>query len=103
MFFRVFLFILQFKNSSLQTPKSILKQYWGYNQFRTPQNEIIHSVLEGNDTLAILPAGGGKSVCFQVPALIKEGVCLVITPLIALMQDQVQQLKEKGISAVSIH
>jgi ATP-dependent DNA helicase RecQ len=87
----------------LQTPESILKQYWGYTQFRSPQDEIIHSVLKGNDTLAILPTGGGKSVCFQVPALIKEGVCLVITPLIALMQDQVQQLKEKGISAISIH
>ena len=87
----------------MQTPESVLKQYWGYTQFRTPQDEIIHSVLNGNDTLAILPTGGGKSVCFQVPALIKEGVCLVITPLIALMQDQVKQLKERGISAIAIH
>jgi ATP-dependent DNA helicase RecQ len=87
----------------LQTSESILKQYWGYSQFRSPQDEIIHCVLKGNDTLAILPTGGGKSVCFQVPGLMKEGVCLVITPLIALMEDQVQQLKEKGISAVAIH
>lgn len=87
----------------MQTPESILKQYWGYAQFRSPQDEIIQSVLTGNDTLAILPTGGGKSVCFQVPALIKEGVCLVITPLIALMQDQVQQLKDKGIAAIAIH
>ncbi|HEY5826151.1 MAG TPA: RecQ family ATP-dependent DNA helicase [Cyclobacteriaceae bacterium] len=87
----------------MQTPESVLKQYWGYTQFRSPQDDIIHSVLNGNDTLAILPTGGGKSVCFQVPALIKEGVCLVITPLIALMQDQVKQLKDRGISAVAIH
>jgi ATP-dependent DNA helicase RecQ len=87
----------------LQTPASILKQYWGHSAFRVPQADIIQSVLDGNDTLAILPTGGGKSVCFQVPALLKEGVCLVITPLIALMEDQVQQLKSKGISAVAVH
>jgi ATP-dependent DNA helicase RecQ len=87
----------------LQTPESVLRQYWGYSQFRPLQNEIIHSVLKGNDTLAILPTGGGKSICFQVPALIKDGICLVITPLIALMQDQVSQLKKRSIPAVAIH
>ncbi len=81
----------------------ILHQYWGHNQFRPPQAEIIQSVLNRVDTLALLPTGGGKSVCFQVPAMMMEGVCLVITPLIALMQDQVRQLKEKGIPASVIH
>lgn len=84
-------------------PKEILKQYWGYDQFRPPQEDIINAVLSKKDVLALLPTGGGKSVCFQVPALIMEGVCVVITPLIALMQDQVSQLKERGISAVAIH
>jgi len=85
------------------TSSEILKKYWGYGQFRPPQEEIIQAVVEGKDVLAILPTGGGKSVCFQVPALMREGVCLVITPLIALMQDQVKQLKERGIPAVAIH
>jgi ATP-dependent DNA helicase RecQ len=83
--------------------EQILKKYWGYSSFRPPQAEIIQSVLEGKDTVAILPTGGGKSVCFQVPALAMDGLCLVITPLIALMQDQVQQLKKKGIAATAIH
>jgi ATP-dependent DNA helicase RecQ len=85
------------------SPESILKKYWGYNSFHTPQAEIIASALAGNDVVAILPTGAGKSVCFQVPALIQEGLCLVITPLIALMQDQVQQLKQRGIAAHAIH
>jgi ATP-dependent DNA helicase RecQ len=85
------------------TPKDILSQYWGYNQFRPPQENIINTVLQKKDVLALLPTGGGKSVCFQVPALAMEGVCIVITPLIALMQDQVGQLKERGIAAVAIH
>jgi ATP-dependent DNA helicase RecQ len=85
------------------TPKEILHHYWGHASFRPLQEKIIQSVLTGKDTLAILPTGGGKSVCFQVPALAMEGLCLVISPLIALMQDQLQQLKQKGIPAASLH
>jgi ATP-dependent DNA helicase RecQ len=85
------------------TANEVLKSNWGYTSFRPPQAEIIQSVAERNDVVAILPTGGGKSICFQVPALMMEGICLVITPLIALMQDQVQQLKQKGIAAIAIH
>ncbi len=81
----------------------ILKSYWGYDGFRDLQEPIIESVLSGRDTLALLPTGSGKSVCFQVPALARDGITLVISPLIALMKDQVQQLRKKGISALSIH
>jgi ATP-dependent DNA helicase RecQ len=87
----------------LETPVSILKKYWQHSQFRPLQEDIVNSVLRGHDTLALLPTGGGKSVCFQVPALLLEGVCIVITPLIALMKDQVEQLKRRGILAVAIH
>ena len=86
-----------------QAPEQILKQYWGYNSFRPLQRDIIGSVLDNRDTFALLPTGGGKSVCYQVPALIKEGFCLVISPLIALMQDQVTRLKELDIRAECIH
>jgi len=87
----------------LPTPADILQHFWGYSRFRPPQEEIVNSVLSGSDTVAILPTGGGKSICFQVPAIIKEGICIVITPLIALMQDQVNQLKELDIAAMAVH
>ncbi len=83
-------------------PEEILKQYWGYSEFREQQNEIIASLLEGRDTLALLPTGGGKSICFQVPTMMQEGICLVISPLIALMKDQVEQLQKRGIAAQAI-
>jgi ATP-dependent DNA helicase RecQ len=83
--------------------EQILQKYWGYATFRTLQKEIIESVLASNDTLALLPTGGGKSVCFQVPVLALEGMCLVISPLIALMKDQVEQLQKRGIAAEAIY
>ena len=83
--------------------QSILKEYWGFASFRPLQEDIINTVLNGNDCLALLPTGGGKSICFQVPAMAKEGLCLVITPLIALMKDQVENLRRKGITAFSIY
>ncbi|MGL4520463.1 MAG: RecQ family ATP-dependent DNA helicase [Phocaeicola sp.] len=85
------------------TYQEILKQYWGYDAFRGIQQDIIESIGNGHDTLGLMPTGGGKSITFQVPALAKEGVCLVVTPLIALMKDQVRNLRERGIKAVAIY
>ena len=82
---------------------AILKQYWGYESFRESQYEIISSVLSGRDTLALMPTGGGKSITYQLPTLMSDGLCVVITPLIALMKDQVDKLQRQGISAVAIH
>jgi len=82
---------------------SILKKYWGHDQFRPLQSDIVEAVLANQDVLALLPTGGGKSICFQVPAMMLDGICLVISPLIALMKDQIENLERKGISAISIH
>jgi ATP-dependent DNA helicase RecQ len=87
----------------LITATDILKKYWGFDKFRPNQEAIINAVLAGKDTLALLPTGGGKSLCFQVPALMKDGICIVITPLIALMQDQISNLAQKGIKALAIY
>ena len=87
----------------MSTALQILEKYWGHNQFRPLQEGIIDAVLAKKDVLALLPTGGGKSICFQVPALLKDGMCLVISPLIALMQDQVSNLQEKGVEAAVIH
>jgi len=86
----------------MQTALEILQKYWNHNSFRTPQNEIINSVLDGNDTFGLMPTGGGKSICFQIPALMKEGICLVISPLIALMNDQVQDLQKRNIKSIAL-
>ena len=83
--------------------KEILKQYWGYDDFRGIQREIIESIGSGHDTLGLMPTGGGKSITFQVPALAQAGTCIVITPLIALMKDQVENLRRRNISAAAIY
>lgn len=95
--------LLQKSHQPLASPTEILQQYWGYNAFRPLQEEIIQSVLNGKDTLALLPTGGGKSICYQVPALCLEGITIVVSPLIALMKDQVQNLERRGIRAAAIH
>ncbi len=87
----------------MQSVHEILSEYWGHTSFRPLQEDIINSVLDGYDVLALLPTGGGKSICFQVPAMQQEGICLVISPLIALMKDQVENLKKKGIPALSVY
>ncbi|MGM9786088.1 MAG: ATP-dependent DNA helicase RecQ [Candidatus Cryptobacteroides sp.] len=85
------------------TPLETLKKYWGYDSFRPMQEEIVESALGGRDVLAILPTGGGKSVCFQVPAMMREGIAIVVTPLVALMKDQVQNLSSRGIKALCVN
>ena len=86
----------------MQTAIQILQKYWNHDSFRSPQSEIIDSVLKGNDTFALMPTGGGKSICFQVPAMMKEGICLVISPLVALMRDQVANLQKRNIKAIAL-
>ena len=85
------------------SPSEVLKEYWGYDGFRPMQEEIITAALEGKDVLAIMPTGGGKSICFQLPGLMRDGITLVVTPLIALMKDQVQNLNDRGVRALAIH
>ncbi|HNU60206.1 MAG TPA: DEAD/DEAH box helicase, partial [Aquaticitalea sp.] len=86
----------------MKQPVDFLERYWGHSSFRPLQEDIINAVLQNQDTFALLPTGGGKSVCFQVPGLMREGICIVVSPLIALMKDQVNNLKEKGIKALAI-
>ena len=86
----------------MKHPIELLEHYWNFSEFRPQQEEIIEAVLANEDCIALLPTGGGKSICFQIPALIKDGICIVVSPLIALMQDQVTNLKEKGIKAMAL-
>ena len=86
----------------IEKPQEILKKYWGHTSFRPKQEDIINNVLSGKDSIALLPTGGGKSICFQLPSILLEGITIVVSPLIALMKDQVLSLQEKGIKALAI-
>ena len=99
----IFDYICSRNLTNVMTPQEVLSKYWGYPSFRPKQEEIVRTALEGKDVLAILPTGGGKSVCFQVPALMKDGIAIVVTPLIALMKDQVQNLNDRGIKALCVN
>ena len=90
------------ENPILNSPLNILEKYWRFSSFRASQKEIIDSVLQGKDTFALLPTGGGKSICFQIPAMVMEGICIVVSPLVALMTDQVQSLMNNDIKAMAI-
>ena len=89
--------------NDIEPYRQILTKYWGFTSFRPLQEDIIKSVADGKDTLGLMPTGGGKSVTFQVPGLVKEGICLVITPLIALMREQVNRLNSMGVRALAVH
>ncbi len=86
----------------MQNPKEILLKYWGFADFKGSQQKIIAAVLDGKDVLALLPTGGGKSLCFQIPSLAKDGICIVVSPLVSLIQNQVDELKKRGIKAVAL-
>ncbi|MEL6929951.1 MAG: DEAD/DEAH box helicase, partial [Cyanobacteria bacterium J06600_6] len=90
-------------NHSLQLAREKLQSVWGYQDFRPPQAEIIQTLLEGKDALIILPTGGGKSLCFQIPALLQSGLTIVVSPLVALMENQVNQLRKLGLSGALLH
>ena len=91
------------QSSALSDPHDFLRRFWGYQDFRDPQSQVVESLLSQTDTLAILPTGMGKSLCFQVPALMQQGLTLVISPLVSLMENQVQELKGRSIPAAVIH
>ena len=94
---------MHMNGNEISSPVDVLREHWGYDSFRPKQEEIVRAALDGKDVLAILPTGGGKSVCFQVPALMSQGIAIVVTPLIALMKDQVQNLNDRGIKALCVN
>ena len=89
--------------TSLDQARASFKEIWGYNDFRPPQGEIVSSLLSGKDTLIIMPTGGGKSICFQLPALLQTGLTIVVSPLVALMENQVQELRDRNLPASLLH